>query len=247
MNDLLKNEQDVIIHNEKKEQLETVKSLKMFGSSVTHEMRTPLSIISMICRLINSELSKDVIDKAKILTHTEKINNEVRHLFAVADIINDRLRDTAEIEPFVQLSIKDTINNFLSEYKFSNLEKDSVRFECKSDFLIAADRSSFTHILCNFLRSALYNKRPNTQKEIIITAYEEKEHNILSFKSTVSEVDSQMCDSIFDLVMPKKICGTNLGLYLCKKIMDAMKIEVCCELKDNQYIEFILKFPKIIK
>ncbi len=247
MNNLLKNEKDVIVHNEEKEIFEAVKSLKMFGSSVTHEMRTPLSTINMICRLINMELSKEVIDKAKVLIQTEKINNEVRYLFAVADIINDRLRDTAEMSPFVKFSIKDIIDNFLNEYKFSNLEKDSVRFECKTDFFIEVDRDSFTHVLCNFLRSALYKKHPNMQKEIIITAYEEKDHNILSFKNTVSELDPKICDSIFDLVMPKKLCGTNLGLYSCKKIMDSMGCEICCELRDNKYIEFILKFPKIKK
>lgn len=246
MCNVAKNKCDLATFDDEERDLQVLNSLKEFGYSITHEMRTPLSTISILCRLINIELSKDNFNKEKLLSHTEKINSEVKHIFNIADIIDDRLCDSEYPGAFVELNIKDVVDSAIGECNDQNTGNDSIQFDCKSDFLFLGDKGSIMHVLHNLLRNAVYNMRYiKNEGRIVITADELEDCNLLSFKNQFSENERRMCDSMFDPVMPKKFCGTNLGLYFCKNIMSAMDVELCCKSKDDQCIEFIFKFQKI--
>ena len=123
-------------------------------------------------------------------------------------------------------------------------ERNLIRFDCNSDFSVFGDKILLSSVLYSFLRSALYNIRFNKKGEITIATSNEEECNILSFRDTASGIDPQVCDSIFDLVMPEKFCGSNIGLYFCKKIVESIGAEIYCESEYGEYIEFIIEFPK---
>jgi signal transduction histidine kinase len=237
----------VFSRNREKIEQEKMRALRAFGGTIAHEMRTPLSTISMICKTTSNELSNKNTNKEKIKLNVEKISGEVKEMLLIVEMILTRLRKPGQVDFLETFSVKEVVTKMLDRYPFADIDRKLVTFKCNEDFLILGNKNSLTHILFNLLQNALYQIHSVNKGRITITteSYDKERGNILSFRDTASGMAPNVYSKVFEPMVTWKSAGTGLGLYFCKSAMMAMGGELYCESKQGQYTEFFLVFPKV--
>ncbi|MDR2158314.1 MAG: HAMP domain-containing histidine kinase [Holosporaceae bacterium] len=232
--------------NKEKIEREKIAALRDFGGIMAHEMRTPLSTISLLCKLIERELAKEKFDMQKVDSNTKKISREVNCILVYVDMALFKLNKQRALFDYTeQLSIKECILDAIAQYPFNNKEKELIVFEDTNDFLIKGNKNCVIHILFNLMRNAIYQIKSSGKGKVIISLSRRELYNILSFKDTASGVDSIMYGKLFSPMVTSKFSGTGLGLYFCKNAMESMGGMIRCNTVLGKFTEFVLMFPNL--
>jgi PAS domain S-box-containing protein len=217
-------------------------------STVSHEMRTPLSSIIGFSNLILSRKP----DQPKLIDYVSAINAEARRL---ADLINDFL-DLQRIESgrevfhpaHVDLSelTRDTIN------KLQVGEGFTIRLDLTSVPWLYIDPNRTRQVLLNLLSNA-FKYSPNGG-EILVSLRQEGDEVIFSIRDQglgiVPDELSQLFERFHrgDVAERFRIRGTGLGLALCRQIVEAHGGRIWAEspgLDQGSTFSFALPVPQI--
>jgi len=233
-------------------------TLKLIVGNIAHEVRTPLSIISINIDRLLMELKKLLVDyhkttqKNKIKTLATTIKYAVQNSSSVITMLLTRLysifdvnRTGIELKP---ASIKQSIDQAINEYPFYHNEKKLVTWDNQKnqDFTYLGDELLTKHILFNLIKNSLRAIREDEHGEISINLTSDNQFNYLIFKDTTSGIPAENLDSLFQQFDIKNKRGTGLGLAFCKTIMRAYGGDITCDSKQDEYTKFTLRFPKII-
>uniref|UniRef100_A0A7C5KB31 histidine kinase n=1 Tax=Thermodesulfobium narugense TaxID=184064 RepID=A0A7C5KB31_9BACT len=213
---------------------------KQFIADVSHELKTPLSVISMETEIAlrkqrSTQEYISVIEQIK--ESSQYMKGIVETLFKLIKIENTQLleRKTLDIKEVIQKSTK-----LLKD----QIEKGHLKLNIQGDtFLIDADETLIMEVFLNLIDNAVkYNKEYGT---IDVLIYPEKRVEIID--SGIG-IPKESLDKVFDKfyrVDPsrsKEVEGLGLGLSIVKKVLDLHNARIEIESKLNVGTKIIILF-----
>lgn len=189
-------------------------------SSITHEIRNPLTLIQSTMQLMesrNSELSnikywtrvsEDIKNLTKILNDISlygncgKINRENINLYEILLSVKENF-DTSETDKKISISV-----NMDAECKTtaSSYQGDKIKLN-----------SVFTNLIKNAIEAIDYEGKI----DINIKALPKDNSLSIEFSNNGNKIPENYIDTIFEPYTTYKDGGTGMGLSICKKIIDS--------------------------
>jgi signal transduction histidine kinase len=221
-----------------------------FVSIASHELRTPMTAInSYVWMALNKggELpvkARDYLDKVSI--STQRLISLVEDMLNVSRIESGRVK----IE-LVNFNVASLVADVHEELQIKAHERSlELIFERNDDeFVVHGDKNKTREVLTNLIGNAL----KFTDHGKVTTMIKETEGMIeVSVKDTgrgIAESDMQRLFTKFgrlenELSTIAQTQGTGLGLYICKKYMEAMHGEIGVESTLGEGSRFWFRLPK---
>ena len=230
------------INNEEKSEI----NRKRFISDVSHELKTPLTVIMGNNELLlNTDIEKKqqkVLLKAT-LEQTQRMNTLITDLISLSNI--DSTKNIQRNNKVSVVDLKDQILNNLS----SLIEKKGISFEFNLDSKknILGSFSEIYSALENLVSNAL---RYTDKGSISINWFVLKGQGILSVTDTGIGISKEHLEKITDRFYrvdadrSRNSGGTGLGLAIVKNIMDHHNGSIDIKSDTNKGSIFWLVFPK---
>jgi signal transduction histidine kinase len=246
-------QEELLLKHEEARQLKELGDLKSyFISSVSHELKTPLSSIRMFAEML--ETRKD-ISPEKSNEYLEIIQGESNRLARLIDNVLDFSKIERGIKEyhFSPLNINNLIRSLLNtmQYQFE-IGKFKLEIDlCKEEYLIMADYDAVLEAIINLLSNAM--KYSSDIREINISTHVEENYIVVSIEDKGIGISEQEIKNIFEPFYRAKdektqgVGGAGLGLSLVKHIMDAHKGRVKVQSQSGEGSVFSLYFPMEVK
>ena len=189
-----------------------------FTSNVSHELKTPLHVISGSAELLKLGIVKDEDKK----TFIDQIYNESRRMKElIDDIIKlSRLDENGRTIEKERISVLDKAGSVMESLRKVALEKN-ISFHLKGDeAYIDCNKSMFNQILYNLVDNAV--KYSNPEGKVSLTVKEENGLVIIDVKDNGIGIPKEYHERIFerffrvDKSRSKEVGGTGLGLAIVK-------------------------------
>ena len=219
---------------ENEEVLNASKVRQEFTSNVSHELKTPLHVISGYAELIKEGIVKDSDVKEfgeKIYSEASRMSKLVEDIMKISKLESDKAFEKT------QLKLKNIVVAIVDSL-IIEADKKNIKFKLSlNDCSISGNYDSIYSLIFNLVDNAIkYNK---TNGKIIIKLQEVSNNVILSVKDTGIGIPKEDLDRIFerfyrvDKSRSKDSGGTGLGLAIVKHslIVNNATIKVESELK----------------
>lgn len=219
---------------ENEEVLNASKVRQEFTSNVSHELKTPLHVISGYAELIKEGIVKDSDVKEfgeKIYSEASRMSKLVEDIMKISKLESDKTIEKT------QLKLKNIVVSIVDSLMIE-ADKKNVKFKLSlNDCSIRGNYDSIYSLIFNLVDNAIkYNK---TNGKITIKLQEVSNNVILSVKDTGIGIPKEDLDRIFerfyrvDKSRSKDSGGTGLGLAIVKHslIVNNATIKVESEIK----------------
>lgn len=233
-----------IMEQERQTALENVEKKLTFLSTISHDLKTPLSMILGPVSLMK-EKARDAETKHNLET---VYDNAVR--------LNNMIHRTLELqhmedndENLLILSTFDVVEfckGVFEVFKENNSQKKFVFHSACPHLLIEADAVKFESIITNLLSNACkYSDEGSTISCGISTNGKEVEITVSDDGVGISDIDKPLVfQRMFRAPSTSKLHeGTGLGLYLIKKYLELMKGNIALYSKEGQGSTFVVTLP----
>ncbi|MBE5105473.1 HAMP domain-containing protein [Bacillus thuringiensis] len=204
---------------ERERQLE--KTRKEFISGVSHELKTPLSVIRSFAEGIQDGVSKDTTYYTDvILEETENMNRLIVEMLELAKLESG----TYKLE-MTTFSIGELIQQIHTKLLFSMEEKHlHVDVDADSAIFVKANRSRIEQVVVNLLSNAI-RYTPDGEK-IQVSVVETEDTVKVEIENTGNPIPEDSLEKIWDRFYrldasrSRHTGGTGLGLSIVKNILD---------------------------
>lgn len=211
------------------------KEYREFIESWVHEIKAPITGISLICENHKDELTR------RIVLENSKIENcvDMALYYARADeVYKDymiRKTDLSEIVSAVLLGNK------------YYLIQNSVQADADCGHFVYTDKKWISFILSQLILNSVKYKRGDREK-LLICSEEHKKAVWLSVEDDGAGIKKEDLPRVFE----KGFTGSNgrqnkratgMGLYLCKELCRKLGIEISVFSREGEGTKVILKFP----
>lgn len=220
-----------------------------FISTVTHEMRTPLTVIRSFTEILNDQDDLEDEEKEEFLnTIIKEIDRMERLISQVLDI--ERIQSGKIKLNESSFDLNEVIKNAVSSMEMIMKSKEIQVITELQDFnkTLIADKDKILQILLNLLSNAVKFGVPEGG-EIKITSY----YFDGAFKFKVADngrgIDPDVQKLIFDPFFQaknqtsKKPKGSGLGLAICKSLVQLHKGEISLESEIGKGTRFTIEIP----
>jgi len=221
---------------------ERLASLGKMAAKVAHEIRNPLSSISL-----NTELLEDEIKNFK-----NESTEEAESL--LASIMSEIERLVLFTEEYLQLYRlpqlkfeKACINQLildLLEFLSHEFVTNQITIQSQLDMAlpeINMDNKQIRQVLINMFRNSI-EAMPRGGR-IAITTHRTEDWLELKISDTGCGIPKEQTSEIFELFVSNKSGGTGLGLPLAQQIIQGHRGAITCESELNQGTTFTIKLP----
>lgn len=238
---------DVIMENINKMAAELAKNevLKTdFISNVSHEIKTPLTVISNYSALLQdvtlSSAEKEEYAR-NISAATMRLTDLVTNILKLNKLENQAIRERRS-----QLNLSDFIGEIILGFE-DRLDKKHIELNCALDDIVTYADKTFIEIICNNLLSNAV-KFTGEYGKIEVCLKDGGENIILSVKDNGCGMDESTGAHIFDKFYQGDTShageGNGLGLALVKKVIDNMGGEISVESEPQVGSTFVVKWKK---
>ncbi len=232
---------------------------KQFINNITHELKTPISILGIAAKVLTNDNAKqNEINPNEILKNkarknqyaiivkeqTERLNSQVEKLVELLMLERSSYVPLSLEKINLRETIKETIDSFeleiLAKQDFQNQEFRVLLRKIDTEIFIKADKVHFQNMLHNLLENAFkYNQ--NIPFVEISIQLQSKNKLILSIKDNGIGIDKKYQKRIFDKFFRVQndnvhtTKGFGLGLSYIKQVTKAhkWKIKVESRIDDN--------------
>ena len=225
-----------------------------FINNMTHELKTPISSISLAAQMLNDQS----VPKSPAM---------VNHLSGVISDETKRLRFL--VEKVLQMSMFDKKKAAFNKKKEMNLNEltenvantFTLRVEHTGGYIhtdfqarnatIYVDEVHFTNALFNLMDNAVKYRKPNKRVNLDIKTWNDKEHLYLSIQDNGIGIKKENLKKIFEKFYRvhtgnvHDVKGFGLGLAYVKKVVELHKGEIRAESKEGVGTTFIITLPII--
>ncbi|CAI8835944.1 MULTISPECIES: sensor histidine kinase [Bacillus] len=204
---------------ERERQLE--KTRKEFISGVSHELKTPLSVIRSFAEGIKDGVSKDnTYYTDVILEETENMNRLIVEMLELAKLESGTYK--LEMNTF---SLGELVQQVYTKLLFSVEEKQlQVEIDANPSIYVEANRNRIEQVVVNLLSNAI--RYTPDGKEIRIRVIENEEKVKVEIENTGNPIPEESLQKIWDRFYrldasrSRHTGGTGLGLSIVKNILE---------------------------
>ena len=220
-----------------------------FFSFISHEFKTPLTIIYAAIQALELICGSELSEKAKKFIGQIR-QNSLRQL----RLVNNLLEITKAENGYLKLYKKNIDIVFLTKaitesvMQYSKGKNVNLSFQSSLDKkLIAVDDEKYERILLNLLSNAI--KFTPAGKNIFVRVYNRDKEVCIEVKDEGIGIPKQKQNLIFDRFrqvdcsLVRNAEGTGIGLALVKLLVNAMKGKIVIDSEEGRGTTFTIIFP----
>ncbi len=209
-------------------ELSSVETLRAdFVSNVSHELKTPLSVIQNYGTLLqNSQLDDEKrVEYAKGITDaSRKLDSMMTNILKLNRLENQQIYPKSELYDLGE-QLCECILNYESVWESKNID---IETNIEDNVEINADRELLSLVWNNLLSNAF--KFTDDGGSVSISLYSEDEYAVVSVKDTGCGMSADVGNHIFDKFYQgdtsRSTQGNGLGLALVKRVVDIVKGDI---------------------
>lgn len=214
-------------------EMEQAKKEKTFLMSLSHDIKTPLSAI----KLYSKAISKGLYTGSKQIEVAENINSKADEIEGfVNEIIENLSNDFMkfEINPtdFYLSQVIDKITSYYTN-KLSALRTD-FNIGKYTDCLVSGDPDRLEEVLQNIIENAV---KYGDGHYIFLSFSDEEDCRLITVSNSGCTLPDTELPYIFDSFWRGSNTGnrqgSGLGLYICRRLMNAMEGDIFAEISDD--------------
>ena len=222
------------LEEEKERRLAMEQEKKTLVLTVSHDIKTPLSAIKLYNKALASGIYEDEEKRREAHRGIDRNLDELEKYV-------EEIRDAAR-EDFLQMHVKEG-EWYLSEVmnKVDGLYAEKAGqvhtkfvIDPYTDCILKGDPERALEVMQNILENAL---KYGDGRRISIRFSDEEDCRLVTVENTGSSLPERELPNIFDSFYrgsnSEKQKGSGLGLYICRRIMQAMDGEIFAEVKKN--------------
>ncbi|HJT57381.1 MAG TPA: HAMP domain-containing sensor histidine kinase, partial [Ktedonobacteraceae bacterium] len=228
--------QQLAIAYEQQQQLNQLKTL--FILNINHELRTPLTVISGYLDILQLILQQN--GHLDLTTHGPYLESAIQKCAQLGTLVNhilDTQKSDDQKEPFVfeAVSVAAAVHDALEGLISEDQKAHSISLDIPGSLTVWADIHGLHQVLHNLLSNAFKYSLPGTRIAISAAAMsdtsQEKEHTphvCISVQDSGPGIPADEIPLLFSQFVRLRrdlagsVRGTGLGLYISKKIVEAM-------------------------
>ncbi len=223
-------------------QSERLAVIGKMAAKVAHEVRNPLSSISLNAELLEDELNSDApINKKESNALLKSMIREIDRVTSLTDeyLQFSRLPESQPLKACLNDLIEEMLKLLIQELKQKNIK---LEHECLAEKLILPlDRSQIRRVLLNIIRNAI-ESMPKGGTLKIWTEKAEQNATIYITDSGIG-IPEDKVKNIFNPFFTTKELGTGLGLAISQQIVSEHFGEIYCESKPGEGTTFRIELP----
>ena len=226
-----------------------------FINNMTHELKTPISSISLAAQMLGDE---SVTKSPVMMKHLGGvINDESKRLrFLVEKVLQMSMFDRKKaIFKKKELNLNDLVENVANTFTLRVEHTDGhITTELNAtEPTIYVDEMHFTNVIFNLLDNAVKYRDPDRPVELTVKTWNDKEKLYFSVKDNGVGIKKENLKKIFEKFYRvhtgnvHDVKGFGLGLAYVKKMVDLHKGEIHVESERGKGTKFIISLPIIKK
>lgn len=222
-----------------------------FIQDASHELRTPITIISSKLESLLKYPKNSISDEIETIADAMKENRRLKKM------VNDLLDLTKE-ESITKLNIEELdvnelvkgISNDYIEISYVHDKKFNYNFKGNNSFIVT-DKSKLRQLIVIFIDNAF--KYTDKGDYIDINVFNRESDCIISIKDSGIGIEEKDINLVFDrffrsdIVREKGIDGSGIGLSIASMIIKSLKGDIKVYSKLTEGTEFKIILPKKIK
>lgn len=223
-------------------QAERLAIIGKMAAKVAHEIRNPLSSISLNAELLQDEISGyDCNDTSEAAALLKSMIREIDRVSALTDeyLQFSRLPVSQPMKASFDEIIRDMKESMDGELKQQNIELDFR--PSPVPLRVRIDRAQFRRAVLNIIRNAI-EAMPHGGK-IVIWSEQKNEKAVLYIQDTGVGIPEEMIKDIFDPFFTTKDFGTGLGLAVTQQVVSEHGGQITCSSTVGVGTTFAIELP----
>lgn len=233
-----------------KQQMKNLDELKSrFFSNISHEFRTPLTLIMAPIKEL-SELTEKRSDK-KLLQlayqNSERLLQLINQLLDLSKLEAGKMQFHASEQNFIVL-MKEILGSFESLAHQKNIV---IKYDfAYQNIPLYVDRDKIEKIFYNLISNAIKFSKDGISGEILVSVLEQKNSLKITVKDNGVGIPTERLPYIFDRFFQieykeyQKHEGTGIGLALVKELVELHHGSIRVESKNSEGCTFTIELPK---
>ena len=220
-----------------------------FVANVSHELKTPLTLIKGYTETLQGEAMDDKAKAVKFVSiikeHSDRLSNIVDDLLSLSEL--ESSRNHIDRTPFDLKELADEIVLGFGYALTSRKQTLSVNSQGE-DFTINADRDKIEQVLVNLIDNAIKYTGESGRIEILLAEFNGEIR--ITVKDTGIGIAKEHLDRIFerfyraDKARSRELGGTGLGLSIAKHIVLAHNGKISIESRLDRGTTVLVTLPK---
>ena len=217
-------------------------------ANVSHDLKTPLTMIKAYAELIRDVTHKDKEKMNKnlntIIEETDRLNILVNDILELSKIRSNST--PLELEEF---DLNELIKTIINRYEiYIEKENYNIEYKEKPNTIIKADKKRIEQVIYNLVNNAI--NYTGDDKKVIINIKEEKQNIKVEIKDTGKGINKKDLEYIWDKYYKvdkthsRVQVGSGIGLSIVKNILISHDFEYGVETKINKGTTFYFIIPK---
>lgn len=224
------------IEDRRQKELNLHREKKLLLLSLTHDIKTPLSVIRLNTQALQRGLYKEEERRQEAFSAIIKKVDEIEDY--VSEITKASQEDFLDLEVKVEeFYLSDVIVKISDYYKDKlSLRKTKFAVEEYDNCLLMGDENRLVEVMQNLMENAI---KYGDGQEISISFDQEEGCQLVTVENTgeglLDDELMKIFDSFFRGSNSSKQQGSGLGLYICRQLMTGMNGDIFVKQEDNHF------------
>ncbi len=212
-------------------------------SSVSHEIRNPLSAVGIHAEILSNRLQKEYPDlDPKLKKSLTLIQNEIKRIHRIhTQFFNLARKRELKLTTLKPNALVEDVVRLVQHHALEQQIKLSLELDETLDF-IYGDADQIQQVLLNIVLNAF--QAVDRGGEVRIKTAQDQQRIYIHVKDNGKGIPEEIGERIFDLYFTTKEEGGGIGLALCKKIMQAHEGDISYKSKVGVGTIFTIVFPR---
>lgn len=218
-------------------------------ANVSHDLKTPLTMIKAYAEMVRDVTYKDDTKRTKdlniIIEETDRLNVLVNDILELSKIQSGTQKLTIE-----QFDLEKFVKNIIKRYDImSENKKYKFKVSINKNIIVSADRKRIGQVMYNLINNAI--NYTGDDKKIIINALELENTVRIEVKDTGKGIDKEELENIWDKYYKidkthsREQVGSGVGLSIVKNILINHNCNYGVESIKGNGTTFYFELPKV--